>query len=191
MKSLTIYIDFKSAASYLAMNATCQLIEQRDLKVIWKPYSIRAAVVAEQKDIETKTETHLRVREAQRQQTHLKYADVLGVPIHFQTNPKASTAALLALTQLDADPIDYIQAAFLAYWRDGLDLDDPEVVKNILGACDCDLTGINFDSAAYEAFQAEQVQAQEQGVFDVPMYVVGVDRFLGREHLPWLESLLM
>ena len=34
------------------------------------------------------------------------------------------------------------------------------------------------------------VEAEEQGVFDTPMYVVGSDRFLGREQLPWMRALL-
>lgn len=145
MNSLAICIDFTSAASYLAMEATLELIELQDLEVIWKPYRVRAQAIADKKEIETVTESHLRVRETQRQQTHLKYAAIQGKPMVFQREPKGSSAALIALAQLDCDPVEYIQAAFLAYWQDGLDLDDRAIVKAILSQCGVESSSISFD----------------------------------------------
>ena len=119
MKSLVIYIDFKSAASYLAMEATLKLIQSEKIDVVWKPYQVRVQAIADKKEIETVTESHLRARETQRQQTHLKYAAIQGKPMVFQREPKGSGAALIALAQLDCDPVEYIQAAFfvlLARW---------------------------------------------------------------------------
>ena len=84
MKTITLYIDFKSAASYLAMDATLKLINTHDIEVIWKPYQIRVQAIADEKDNETTTESHLRVRETQRQKTHLKYAGIQDKPMVFQ-----------------------------------------------------------------------------------------------------------
>ena len=190
MKFLTVFIDFKSAAAYLAMDATLKLIQAGDVQVIWKPYEVRAQAIADKKQIETVTESHLRVRATQRQQTHLKYAAIQGKTIIFQKEPKGSGAALTALAQFDGDPVEYIRAAFLAYWQDGLDLDDPETVKAILNQCGVDSNSIAFDQKGKDLLVAQQIEAEEQGVFDTPMYVVGSERFLGREQLPWIEALL-
>ena len=190
MKSLVIYIDFKSAASYLAMEATLKLIQSEKIDVVWKPYQVRVQAIADKKEIETVTESHLRVRETQRQHTHLKYAAIQGKPMVFQREPKGSGAALIALAQLDCDPVEYIQAAFLAYWQDGLDLDDPAVVKAILRQCGVESSSISFDQKGNDILATRQIEAEEQGVFDTPMYVVGSDRFLGREQLPWMRALL-
>jgi len=190
MNSLAIYIDFKSAASYLAMEATLELIRRQAVEVIWKPYQVRVQAIADKKEIETVTESHLRVRETQRQQTHLKYAAIQGKPMVFQKEPKGSGAALTALAQLECDPVEYIQAAFLAYWQDGLDLDDPAIVKAILSQCRVEWNSISFDQKGEDLLAAQQIEAEEQGVFDTPMYVVGGDRFLGREQLPWMLALL-
>lgn len=189
MKALTVYIDFKSAASYLALDATVKLIQKHNLEVKWEPYQVRLAKLAEPKDSETKTETHFRVRETQRRQTDLKYADIQGVPMNFQPEPKGSSVALMALLQLSSDPLDYVKSAFLAYWRDGLDLEKPEVVKSILVASGCDAGRVKFDDEMQNSLAAHQTHAEEQGVFDAPMFVIRGERFLGREHLPWIERL--
>ena len=52
MKSLAIYIDFKSAASYLAMEATLKLIQSEKIDVVWKPYQVRVQAIADKKEIE-------------------------------------------------------------------------------------------------------------------------------------------
>jgi 2-hydroxychromene-2-carboxylate isomerase len=190
MKTITLYIDFKSAASYLAMESTLELINAYNIEVIWKPYQIRVPTIADEKDNETATESHLRVRETQRQQTHLKYAGLQGKPMVFRQEPKESIAALMALAQLDSNPVDYIQAAFLAYWKDGLDLNDAEVVKSILNTCGINANDFHFDDVAKQALAEQQTQAEDLGVFDTPMYIIGEARFLGREQLPWIQALL-
>jgi 2-hydroxychromene-2-carboxylate isomerase len=96
----------------------------------------------------------------------------------------------MALAQLDTNPVDYIQAAFLAYWKDGLDLNDAEVVKSILNSCGINATDFHFDDDTKQALAEQQTQAEDLGVFDTPMYILGEDRFLGREQLPWMQALL-
>lgn len=189
MKMLTVYIDFKSAASYLALDATIKLITKHNLEVKWLPYQVRSAKLADQKDVETKTETHLRVRETQRRLTDQKYAAIQGIPMSFQAEPKGSSIALMALLQLTLNPLDYVKSAFVAYWRDGLDLDEVAVVRSILIASGCDADNVNFEDEGQSLLAAHQTQAEEQGVFDAPMFVIGEARFLGREHLPWMEAL--
>ena len=188
MKSITIYIDFKSAASYLALNTVRNLASRDNVAVTWKPYRVRAPIIAEQKDDETKTETHLRVRETQRQLTHLRYALAQGIPLEFQSVPNDSTAALVALLQLDSKPEAFIESAFQAYWRDGLDLDSVDIVRRLLLASGNEQANVGFDEASYQAFDDFQLSSEEQGVFDAPMFVIGEHRFLGREHLPLIEN---
>ncbi len=59
-----------------------------------------------------------------------------------------------------------------------------------MNQCGVDSNSIAFDQKGKDLLVAQQIEAEEQGVFDTPMYVVGSERFLGREQLPWIEALL-
>ena len=55
----------------------------------------------------------------------------------------------------------------------------------------CGYDAAGFDPAGYgDALEANQSEAEELGVFDTPMYVIGEELFLGREQLPLIETLL-
>lgn len=189
MTSVTIYIDFKSGPAYLAMKPTLELLQRRRIAATWLPFESRVPAANPQRDGETRGETHLRVRQEQRRATCLKYAAIQGTTMVYPETPGSTRCALVALLYAQPEPLPFIAAAFAAYWRDNLDLDDPAVVAQLLQQAGCDAAG--FDAANYAtALEDGQLQAEELGVFDTPMYLVGDEMFLGREQLPWIESLL-
>ena len=71
-----------------------------------------------------------------------------------------------------------------------LDLDDRAIVKAVLSQCGVESSSISFDQRGNDILATQQIEAEEKGVFDTPMYVVGSDRFVGREQLPWMRALL-
>ena len=189
MTVLTIYIDFKSPAAYLAMKPTLALIEKHALDVDWRPFKTVQQSVPPEEPTDQKPEIHRRVRALARRNTHLTYADVQGVPMNFQDPPGVTDLALAALTDVAGSPVDFIQAAFKAYWVDGADLNDPQVVAALLTDSGHDahlLDGIELETVLAEA----QARAHEDGVVDAPGYVIGDQVFIGREHLPWVISLI-
>lgn len=189
MKPLRIYIDFKSGPAYLAMKPTLALLAQKGVSADWLPFDRRQPEAQPPREGESRGETHLRVRQEQRRQTCLKYAAIQGIPMRYPDRPSGTRCALAALLHAGDNPLPYIEAAFAAYWRDHLDLDDAGVVAGLLRQSGNDADG--FDPAAYtEVLDANQQQAEELGVFDTPMYLVGEEPFLGREQLPWIEALL-
>lgn len=187
--NVTIYIDFKSGPAYLAMKPTLELMQRCGAEATWLPFESRVPRAAPQREGETRGETHLRVRQEQRQATCLKYAAIQGIPMRYPANPGATGCALAALLYAAARPLPFIEGAFAAYWRDNLDLDDPAVVGSLLQETGYDAGG--FDAADYAAaLENSQREAEEMGVFDTPTYLVGDEMFLGREQLPWIETLL-
>jgi 2-hydroxychromene-2-carboxylate isomerase len=187
--AITVYIDFKSPQSYLAMQPTLQLAEDRNLDIDWLPYRTKQALILPQQADETRGESHVRVRQQQRHQTCLKYARIQGIPMVFPDAPGVTDCALAALLSVRVAALPFIKAAFNAYWQAGLDLNDPQVVVALLVEADYDGGSFNATDHA-QALEDCQSAAEELGVFDTPMYLLQDQLFLGREQLPWIKTLL-
>ncbi|WP_422345530.1 DsbA family protein [Parasphingorhabdus sp.] len=184
---LTLYIDFKSAASYLALEPTLELARKTGVAIDWRPFSVRPFSVPEEHVEETVGERHRRVRAAAQRDTHLHYAAVQGRDIRFAETPAGSDVALAALAVMEGDPVPFLRAAFAAYWTEQADLADEAVVEALLQSADIDRPDWK---AARTKLANIRDQAEETGVFEAPSYLIADQLFLGREHLPWIRSLV-
>lgn len=187
---LTVYIDFKDPASYLAFRPILSLATRLGTHVQWRPFRSRQALVPEKKDTETKGDTHRRVRAGQRRETHLRYAKVQGLNMTFRDRPAETDAALVALLCDLAHPADYIRHTFNAYWTSDADLNDMKLIEAYL-----ETTGNGAAIASYlikcaDTFDAYQNQIEEDGVFFTPTFLVCDEIFVGREHLPLIEKII-
>ena len=188
---LTAYIDFKSAASYLALAPTLALAAETGTTIQWLPFSSRPFKIPAEKPEETVGDRHRRVRAIAQRDTHLHYAKAHGIAMHFRESAHGADAALAALaavvTNSDNDPLPFITAAFAAYWEAQKNLDDPIIVQELL-----DTAGLVVAETdrTQEALDRLRDTALEQGIFETPTYVIDEQRFLGREHLPWLRALI-
>ncbi|QTD54968.1 DsbA family protein [Parasphingorhabdus cellanae] len=184
---LTLYIDFKSAASYLALEPTLELARETGISIDWRPFSVRPFSVPVEQDEETVGERHRRVRAAAQRDVHLHYAAVQGRNMHFADTPAGSDAALAALAVMEGDPVPFIRAAFTAYWSKQADLADEAVVETLLRS-------VGIDGPDWQKAKAEMAsirsKAEESGIFETPSYLIADQLFLGREHLPWIRSLI-
>ena len=183
---LTVYIDFKSPASYLAMEPTLALIEETGVEAQWLPFSSRPFTIPAEKPGETVGERHRRVRAISQRDTHLHYAEVQGLELQFADESADSEAALQALIALQESPIRFIRSAFKAYWSDQVDLDDQGIVTQLLESCG---HGAPDWEASARRLDEIREEALERKVFETPTYLIDGQTFLGREHLPWIRSL--
>lgn len=184
---LTIYIDFKSPASYLAFEPTLLLAEKTGAPLHWRPFSSRPFFVPELQSDETVGERHRRVRAIAQRNMHLHYANVQGQQMTFADQPAESELALAALATMDGDPVPYMRTAFAAYWHDQANLNDENCVADMLRANGKDVP--DFDTAC-DRLAAIRMEAQESGIFEAPAYHIADQLFLGREHLPWITAMI-
>ena len=184
---LTVTIDFKSPASCLAFEPTLELARETGVQIEWLPFSTRPFLIPEEKAEETVGESHRRVRAIAQRDTWLHYAAVQGREMHFSKTPAGSEAALAALAAIDGDPVPFIHAAFAAYWKEQADLDDEAVVAALLSALQVPLPDPQSASAKLLSVRA---QAEEHGIFESPSFLIADQLFVGREHLPWIRSLI-
>ena len=120
-----------------------------------------------------------------RRYANLSNMTIRGTVKIWDTN-LAAVGMLWAKQQSEAVLDRYIDAVYLSFWKRELDVEDIEVIKAVLTRAGAEISG--FDDFAREsgAQQNQQLQesAFEQGIFGVPTYVIGDDRYFGREHLP-------
>lgn len=184
---LTVYLDFKSPAAYLAMKPTLALINRLGLETAWKPFRTVERDVPKLGKEETVGESHRRVRAASQRALAIKYAKHQGIDLEFPEKLGASDLALGVLSVIEGDPLPFIHAAFHAYWQDHADLDEREIVESLIQKSGAQLTvGV---SQTRDVLEDAQNQAEEAGIVGAPAYVISEQIFVGREHLPWIEEI--
>jgi 2-hydroxychromene-2-carboxylate isomerase len=195
---LSLFIDFKSPAAYLALQPALNLIMQYGLAVAWFPFAVKQPVIPvlasdtalddlhHLAESETKGETHRRVRANQRQQMHKLYAELSNTEMHFPTQPTNTDLALNVLANLTVDPTTFIVRAFTAYWVEQRDLNDATVVEQLVRDVGLPFTAELLLPTSRDACLD---QAEAKGIFEVPAFVLNDQVFIGREHMPWLAEI--
>lgn len=136
-------------------------------------------------------------RKAYRLQELARWSRKLGMkldlqPFFFPVNPAPASYAIIAAQAAGGGDLGALVRAFpRAVWAEGRNIADDEVVKAILAEN-------GFDPAVADRgmFMAADVyvrnldEAVARGVFGVPFYVVGEEKFWGQDRLELLEEYL-
>lgn len=136
-------------------------------------------------------------RKAYRLQELARWSKRLGMkldlqPFFFPVNPAPASYAIISAQAAGGGDLGALVRAFpRAVWAEGRNIADDEVVKAILAEN-------GFDPAVADRgmFTAADVyvrnleEAVSRGVFGVPFYIVGEERFWGQDRLELLEEYL-
>lgn len=186
---LTVHVDFKSPAAWLAIGPTLALAKKHGVPIDWQPFPAFERPVPDLPEKATVGETHRKVRAESRRRIFRKYAALQGLELRFADEPKGTDLALGALARIAGDRTAYVQACFAAYWQDGADLNDPETVTALIAqtvAAPFAADPEPCDAALVEATES----AESIGIVDAPAYLIADQLFIGREHLPWIEEIM-
>ena len=114
----------------------------------------------------------------------------------FQMNPHFPVNTLLIMRGLIAaqrqgvaEP--YVAAVASAMWEQGLKMDDPDVVADVLTTAGLDARAIleaTQDPDVKAELAANTEAAVERGVFGVPAFFVGDEMFFGKDRLTQVEA---
>src|SRR5207302_2041989 len=93
---------------------------------------------------------------------------------------------LYAKRQGDAVLRRYHDMTFEPFWKRELDIEDSAVVTAILAEAGADTSSVAayLDDEGRADLERVCREAEEQGVFGVPSFIVDGELFWGREHLP-------
>lgn len=111
-------------------------------------------------------------------------------PLYFPVNAAPASYAVIAAAKAGGgDLAGLVQAFPRAVWAEGRNIAEDEVVRDILTAHGFDPSVADRGMlAAAERYMSNLEEAVVRGVFGVPFYVVGDERFWGQDRLGDLES---
>ena len=182
---LTVYLDFRSPESYLALQPTLALVRDTACEVRWLPLRALSRALPTQSHNPTRTAAHGRVRAVHRERINQHYAKLQGISLERHTGKNGTDAALAALVGIAGDATPFVEACFKAYWQDQKNLNCSATVAELL-----DATVPCAAPASTEALDRHFAEAEAAGVIDVPALMVDGEVFVGRAHLPWIRELL-
>lgn len=111
---------------------------------------------------------------------------------YFPANPAPSSYAVIAAAKLGGgDLAGLVQAFPRAVWAEGRNIADEEVVREIVAAHGFDPKAVERGMfAAADTYGDNLEEAVARGVFGVPFYLVGDERFFGQDRLDDLDLFL-
>jgi 2-hydroxychromene-2-carboxylate isomerase len=198
--NITVYTDYKSPYAYLANKPIFQLAEEVSATLVWKPYVLdiprylgSARVDAAGNLLEDDRNAHQwrRVRYSYmdcRRQARKQGLVIRGTQKIWDSS---LAAAGMRWAQRSGEAVfrRYHEAVFERFWRRELDIESVLAVAGVLD----EAGGSGFTEWAEEG-RAEVAgigaEAEAQGVFGVPSFIVNNELFWGREHLPDIRAML-
>jgi 2-hydroxychromene-2-carboxylate isomerase len=136
-------------------------------------------------------------RKSYRLQELRRWSARLGKPLdmappYFPVNPAPSSYAVITAARLGGgDLAGLVQAFPRAVWAEGQNIADEAVVQDIVAKYGFDPKAIDRGMfSAAETYAENLEEAVARGVFGVPFYVVGEERFWGQDRLEDLDLYL-
>ena len=199
--SISIYIDFKSPYSYLAIEPSKKFAKDLKLEINWLPYVLdipgylgSAKVDNKGKVLESDRNDHQwrRVRYSYmdcRRYANLRKVTVLG-PQKIWNTRLVSIALLWVKKQNPLLVEDFIDHIFVNFWKRELDIENFDIVETIIEKCGISLSGFKEweKNAGKKELDVIMNEAHEKGVFGVPSYLIEDELFWGREQLPLIRA---
>lgn len=197
MKTLEVYIDYKSPYSFIAKDPTYALEDRYDVVIDWYPLTLNIGsyLGTAKKDNSGKLVENNR---SSRQWTAVKYAymdarryaNLRGLTLKGTQKIWDSSLAAIGLLWAKQQGRDVLKAytdiVYERFWRRELDIEDPAVVDGVLQEAGVDVDGfqdyLNGEGRRYHDELQDEIL--DRGYFGVPTYVIDGEMYFGREHLP-------
>jgi len=191
MPQIDYFFAPMSPFCYLAGNRLEQIATKHDATVRYVPLNAPALfprtggqVLADRHE----SRKTYRLQELRRQAAKLRMPINLS-PLFFPVNMAPSAYAIIAAAKAGGgDLAGLVQAFPRAVWAEGRNIAEDEVVQDILAAHGFDpKIADKFMLDAAETYMANLEEAVARGVFGVPFYIVGDERFWGQDRLEDLD----
>jgi len=191
---VTHYFDYKSPYAYLAQEETFRLQDEFDVEVEWLPYTLDVPSYLGAAEVdETGRVLHEARTAHQWRRVRYAYLDcrreatrrglIIKGPRKIFDSSIAHIGMLYAKRQGDFRP--YHRVVYERFWKRELDIENPLVVQQVLAEMGVDASGFlaYLPSEGRREHDRIRAEAEAQGVFGVPSYLVNGDLFWGNERI--------
>lgn len=190
--TIEFFFDVSSPYSYLASTQIDQLEADTGLPVRWRPFLLGGVFKATGNSPPARVppKASYMLQDLHRWADH--YEIPFEMPADFPLNSLTTQRALVATAERDSEAVAPLASRlFRAYWADGRDASDPEVVEQI--ADDLELPAADIVAAADEddikdRLRAITDEAVERGAFGAPTFFVGDEMFWGNDRLQFVRE---
>jgi 2-hydroxychromene-2-carboxylate isomerase len=199
---ITVYSDYKSPYAYLAKDPVIKLADELSVTLVWKPYILdipkflgSARVDAAGNVLEESRNPHQwrRVRYSYmdcRRQARKRGLTIRG-PQKIWDSTLAAAGMLFAQQAGDAVFRRYHDTVFERFWQRALDIEDPKALAAVISEAGADGSAFQAQSEDLRSDVATiSRQAEADGVFGVPTFVLAGEIYWGSEHLADIRARL-
>jgi 2-hydroxychromene-2-carboxylate isomerase len=199
---ITAYTDYKSPYAYLAKDPTYALETECSVTVVWRPYVLdipqflgsarldgAGNVLEEDRNPHQWRRVRYSYMDCRRQAR--KQGLVIRGPQKIWDSSLAAAGMLFAQKIGAAAFRRYHDAVFERFWRRDLDIESVPTMAALLREIGADPSGVPDWAETGRAEVARlSREAEAQGVFGVPSFVLDGELYWGREHLPDIREAL-
>ncbi|MBX3184035.1 MAG: 2-hydroxychromene-2-carboxylate isomerase [Polyangiaceae bacterium] len=174
MATLEFYYDFVCPYAYLASTQVEALARRTGAQLVYRPLLLGGLfrhLAGEGYAPNQMNAARAKVGERDLE----RYAALYGVPLVRPAEHPRRTVLALRATLASGDVARASHALFKAYWGEGADVEQPQVVAGALSAAGLDGAGAvarSEQAEVKEALRAATAEAAEAGVFGVPSFRV-------------------
>jgi 2-hydroxychromene-2-carboxylate isomerase len=201
LRTLTVYIDYKSPYAYLAKDLVYKLQRDLPVQIDWLPYVLdipsflgsarldgQGRVIEENRNAHQWRRVKYSYMDCRRQAR--KRGLIIRGPQKIWDSTLAGAGLLFAKRQSDAVLRRYNDITFERFWKRELDIEDQSVIEAVLAEAGADTAGQYLAGEGPREVARISRAAEETGIFGVPSFVLDGEQFWGSEHLPDIREML-
>ena len=197
MARLEFFFDISSPWTYLAFSRIEALAERMQAELVWRPILVGGVFNSVNQEL-YKTRANPNKAKLNYSVKDMKdWADFCGVEINWPDIFPVNAVNIMrgAFFALDHDKLpEYARLGFEAYWRDGLDVSNPDILSGIADACHLPandfLTSLKDDVIKFRLRENTHELCQRGGFGSPTMFINETDMYFGNDRLLLIEEKL-
>jgi 2-hydroxychromene-2-carboxylate isomerase len=197
---LTFFYDLSSPWTYLAFNNVQEVISETDADVSWRPFLVGGVFNAVNQSVYAARSNPSDPKVIHNFTWLHEWARLAGLPLDFPTShhPVKSVLPMRACCALEDDQsllLRFTKAAFDAYFAEGRNIDDPEVVADVANSLGIDGNALIQKTTTQDVkdrLRANTEEAIAKGAYGSPTMIVNEGQlYFGNDQLPLVRQGLL